>query len=352
MKRWTIAFLAILLIMTSGCMRKKTRYQAEFLSLFDTVTTIVGYSESKQEFTALAETVRAKLTEYHQLFDIYNSYEGIHNLKTINDNAGIAPVKVDGKLLSMLLFAKKQYYTTNAKMNIAFGPVLAIWHDYRVRGIADPEEAEVPPRELLKRAAEHTDIEGLIIDEKASTVFLKDPEMRLDVGAVAKGYAVERVAQELEEQGITSLVLSVGGNVRTIGGKPGKKGTEPWNIGIKNPDQDSPDEELCTIGIKGYSVVSSGSYERYYTVDGIQYHHIIDPITLMPAAYVKNVTIVCRDSGLADALSTAVFNMPYEEGRAFIESMDGVEALWVTNDGKVFYTDGFRKMMNVDDKKR
>jgi len=346
MRRWTIVFLAVLLLVPFGCVRKKMRYQAEFLSLFDTVTTIVGYSESKQEFTALAEEIKAMLTEYHQLFDIYNNYEGIHNLKTINDNAGKAPVKVDGKLLSMLRFAKKQYYTTNGRMNIAFGSVLSIWHDYRVRGISAPEEAEVPPLELLKRAAEHTNIDNLLIDEKASTVFINDPEMRLDVGAIAKGYAVERVAEILEKRGISSLIISVGGNVRTIGGKPDKKEIVPWNIGIKNPDQESPHTELCSITVKDCSVVSSGSYERYYTVDGIRYHHIIDPRTLMPAAYVTNVTIVCRDSGLADALSTAVFNMPYEEGRAFIEKMDGVEALWVTKDGEIRYTDGFGKLLN------
>ncbi len=350
MRRWIVGLLVVLMIAASGCVRGKNRYQAEFLSLFDTVTMIVGYAENEQEFTELAKEIKKKLTEYHQLYDIYNNYEGINNLKTINDNAGKAPVKVDERLLSLIKFAKQQYYATNGKINIAFGPVLAIWHDYRTRGIENPEEAELPPRKLLLNAAQHTDIEGVIINEEASTVFLKDPQMRLDVGAVAKGYAVERVVQELESQGVTSLILSVGGNVRTIGGKPGKRGTEPWRIGIKNPDEDSPDTELCSIAVTDQSVVSSGSYERYYTVDGIRYHHIIDPRTLMPAAYVTSVTIVCQDSGLADVLSTAVFNMPYEEGRAFIEGIDGVEALWVTNTGQVRYTDGFKKMM-VNDKK-
>ena len=345
MKRLIILLLVVLLMFAAGCAKKTTRYRAEFLSLFDTVTTIVGYAESKEEFTALAERVKKKLTEYHRLFDIYNLYEGVNNIKTINDNAGIAPVKVDEELIAMLLFAKEQYYATDGKTNIALGPVLRIWHDYRENGIADPLNAEVPPRKLLESAARHTQIEGMIIDEEASTVYLADPGMRLDVGAVAKGYAVERTAQYLEGEGVTSLLLSVGGNVRAIGGKPGKNGMEPWNIGIQNPDKESPKTELCNVLISGYSVVSSGSYERYYTVDGRRYHHIIDPSTLMPAAYFTGVTVICRDSGLADALSTAIFSMPLEKGREFVKGIDGVEVLWVTEAGEVVYSEGFRDFL-------
>lgn len=351
MKRLIISsLLAVMLMAAPGCGKKTTRYQAEFLSLFDTVTTIVGYSKSKAEFTALAERIKDKLTEYHRLFDIYHSYEGINNLKTINDNAGLAPVKVDVELIAMLLFAKEQYYATNGKTNIAFGSVLQIWHDYRERGISDPLAAEVPPRKLLEDAAGHTDIEGIIIDVEASTVYLSDPRMRLDVGAVAKGYAVERTAQYFEAEGIPSLLISVGGNVRAIGGKPGKKGMEPWNIGIRNPDKESPATELCNVLIAGYSVVSSGSYERYYTVDGKRYHHIIDPSTLYPASYFTSVTVICPDSGIADALSTALFNMPLETGKKFVAGLDDVEALWVTDSGEVVYSPGFESFLKVDRK--
>lgn len=347
MKRLLISLLAVMLITAPGCGKKPTRYQAEFISLFDTVTTIVGYSEREKEFTALAGRIKDKLTEYHRLFDIYHSYEGMNNLKTINDNAGIAPVKVDQELISMLLFAKEQYYATGGKVNIALGAVLRIWHEYRERGISDPLNAEVPPRELLERAAGHTSIDNIIIDEKASTVYLSDPGMSLDVGAVAKGYAVERTAQYLEGLGVSSLLLSVGGNVRAIGGKPGKNGMEPWNIGIRNPDKESAATELGSVLISGYSVVSSGSYERYYTVNGTRYHHIIDPNTLSPASYFTGVTVICRDSGIADALSTAIFNMPLEKGKEFVEGLDDVEALWVTVNNEIVCSEGFKSFLKV-----
>ncbi len=351
MKQLIISLLAVLLIIPSGCAKKTTKYQAEFLGVFDTVTNVVGYSENKEEFTTLVGRIKDKLTEYHRLFDIYHNYEGINNIKTINDNAGKAPVKVDRELISMLVFAKKQYYLTDGKTNIAMGSVLRIWHEYREKGISDPLKAEIPPRELLEQAARHTNIEDIIIDMKTSTVCLSDPEMSLDVGAVAKGYAAELTARYFEDQGISSLLLSVGGNVRSIGGKPGKNRIVPWNVGIKNPDKESKEIELFSVLISGYSVVSSGSYERYYTVNGTRYNHIIDPSTLMPASNFTDVTIICRDSGVADSLSTAVFVMPLEMGKKLIEGLNGVEALWVTVTGELVYSKGFKRFLETDNEK-
>ena len=199
---------------------------------------------------------------------------------------------------------------------------------------------------LLQEANEHTNIDDLVIDAAASTVYIRDPLMRIDVGAIAKGYATEQVAQYFEKQGVTNLLFSVGGNVRALGGKfdDGSDLVVPWKVGVKNPDLDSSETELLTVAAEDCSVVSSGIYERYYTVDGAQYHHIIDPKTLMPAAYYAQVTIVCKDSGLADALSTAAFVLQHEEALAYINAMDGVEACWVLKDGSRFYSDGFETL--------
>jgi thiamine biosynthesis lipoprotein len=286
MKKILTVCLCFILLCSAGCARTETkRYQAEFLSLFDTVTTIVGYSDSEAHFKEFAEQVRCKIEEYHKLYDIYNIYESINNVKTINDNAGIAPVKVDSKIIDMLQFAMDEYEATGGAVNVALGSVLEIWHDYRDAGLNDPESAELPPMEALQEAALHTDIGNVIIDGAASTVVIKDPLLRLDVGAVAKGYAAEQVAQYFEGQGVTSLLLSIGGNVRAIGEKliPDSAGEKRWNIGIQNPDKSSPDMEIMNVLINGISVVSSGISERYYVVGGEQYHHIIDPATLMPA---------------------------------------------------------------------
>ncbi|MDR0923768.1 MAG: FAD:protein FMN transferase [Hungatella sp.] len=342
----TLAALTMAAVNTAAIgAKKEQRFHAEFLNLFDTVTQIVGYSKNKEEFTQIATDVHDELEIYHQLYDIYNDYEGIANIKTINDNAGKNPVKVDQKIIDMLKLAGEAYEQTDGKVNAAMGSVLSIWHDYRTKGIENPETAEVPPMDQLKEAALHTDFSKVLIDEEASTVYLEDPDMRLDVGAIAKGYATEQAARSLEARGIDHVLLSVGGNIRAIGIRADGK---PWKLDIQNPDLDSDKKAIDTLNLDGYSLVSSGDYERYYIVDGMRYHHIINPDTLMPSAYFRAVSIVCRDSGWADALSTAIFNLPYEKGLALVEGMEDVEAMWVLPDSSIKTSSGYEAYRSND----
>ena len=309
-----------------------------YYDYFDTVSGIFSYcGDSAEEFAANCEAAAAVLEEYHRLFDIYYEYAEVNNLKTVNKNAGIAPVKVDKKLIDFLLYAKDIYVLTDGATNIAMGAVLRLWHDAREDGIDDPDNAYLPDEGALLEAAAHTNIENLIIDEQAQTVYLSDPLMSLDVGAIGKGYATERAAELLIERGVTSYALNIGGNIRTIGTKASGDG---WITGITNPDKSSEEEFVCRVSIKDISLVSSGDYERFYVVDGKPYHHIIDPKTNMPAEYFSSISIFTKDSALADALSTALFCMSYEDGLALTEKIGGVEVIWVDGDGTLTMTDG------------
>lgn len=353
-KKAAVILLSILILLNgSACGKKSSRYEAEFLRLFDTLTKIVAYSDNEADFTEQAQLIHDNLEEYHKLYDIYNDYDGINNLKTVNDNAGIAPVKVDRRIIDLIRFSMDWYEKTDGKVNIAFGSVLKLWHDCREEAGEDPEQARLPQWAQLVEAARHTDIHKIIINEDESTVFLEDPDMRLDVGAVAKGYATEEVSRIARENGFTSGLISVGGNVRAISGKSvnseangSDDGTVPWKVGIQNPDLDSENTELLGINLTDASLVTSGIYERYYTVDGKNYHHIIDPETLYPAEYFMSVSIVCRDSGAADALSTAVFNMSLEEGIELINSLPETEALWVLKDGELRFSENFKSLIS------
>lgn len=315
-----------------------TRYTASFLDVFDTQTEVVGYGTSEEEFTEQVTLLKERLTFYNNLYDIYHDYEGINNIKTINDNAGVAPVTVDEEIIRLLQYSKDMYELTGGKLNIAMGSVLTIWHDYREQGMADPAQARLPEMEELQKAAAHMDIDDIIIDEAASTVYLADPEMSLDVGGIGKGYAVQRVAEYAKELGIENILLSVGGNVAAVGEKP--DGSR-WKLGIQNPDTDSEEAYSRKVQVKDESVVTSGNYQRYYVVDGVRYCHIVDPDTLMPANYFASVSIITADSGEADALSTAVYNMPFEEGLAYVNSLEDVEAMWIFEDGSVEYSEKF-----------
>ena len=338
MLRGISLILALVLVLT-GCAGpaqiEQSQYNATFLTLFDTVTTIVGRAESREAFTEKAQAVHDKLLVYHQLFDIYNDYEGINNLRTVNDNAGLSPVKVDPILIDLLADCKEYYSLTQGRVNVAMGSVLALWHQARSHGLDHPESAGLPDMAALEEAAAHTDMDDVVIDRENSTVFLSDPEMRLDVGAVAKGWAVQRVAEESPR----GLLISVGGNVCATGPKD-ETGT-PWVVGINDPDGG---EYLHTIYNTDSAVVTSGDYQRYFLVEGKAYHHIIDPDTLMPGTLWRSVTIVCEDSGLADALSTALFLLPLEEGQALAEEW-GAQVLWMDAAGALHYTPGFRELI-------
>jgi len=343
MKKVLAVCLALCLLLTTltGCQAKKTKYTAYFFEYFDTVSTIIGYAESQEEFDTVCDEIETLLQEYHRLYTIYNRYEGLNNLATINavSDGAHDVVPVDRKIIDLLLFAKEMYETTDGMVNVAMGSVLKLWHVYRNAGIDDPENAELPPMEKLTEAAQHMDFDHVVIDTENNTVFLKDPKMSLDVGAIAKGYAVERVAQTLEEKGITGYLLNVGGNVRTVG----MAGEKPWNVGIENPDksdEDTPHIEF--LHLSGESLVTSGSYQRYYYVDGVKYHHIIDPATLMPATRYQSVSVLTKNSGQGDAFSTALFLLEYEDGLALVEATENVEAMWVMPDGEQRYSSGFK----------
>ena len=285
----------------------------------------------------MAEEILSQLADYHKLYTIYHRFDGMENLCTINElvDGAHRTVKVDRRIVDMLLYAKEMYTVTDGMMNVAMGSVLSLWHDYRTIGKDNPDEAALPPMERLNDAAGHTDITKMVIDEENCTVTLTDPQMKLDVGAIAKGYATERIAISLEEKGIEGFVLNIGGNVRTIGTKPDGA---PWVVGVENSDGE---EYLAYLQLTGQSVVTSGSYQRYYTVNGKRYHHIIHPNTLMPAEGYVSVSVVCKDSGLGDALSTVLFCLSKEKGLALVESMPDVEAMWVSEDGSQTVSSGW-----------
>ena len=333
--------VVLLLCLLTGCgttaaEKEVTVFEASFLTLFDTVTFVKGTAESKEAFEEKATLIHDELQRYHQFFDIYNDYEGLNNIKTVNDQAGISPVTVDPEIIALLQDCVRYYEQTGGKTNVAMGSVLRLWHDARNDGIHDPENAALPEMERLEEAAQYTDISGLVIDEANSTVYLSNPNLRLDVGAVAKGWSVQRVAEKLP----SGFLISVGGNVCATG--PKFEDT-PWVIGIQDP---ASDEYLHTLYVNDFSVVTSGDYQRAYMVDGKMYHHIIDPETLMPAAYWRSVTVVCPDSGLADAMSTALFLLPLEQGMALAEKSN-VQALWVNAAGEEFMTSRFAEMIRT-----
>ena len=335
---------AILLIIAAlfapcGCKKTDAKYKYAFFDVFDTVTELTVYAASETAAEDAARATHERLIYLNKLYDIYNEYDDAVSLMEVNRRAAIAPVEVSAETMALLKFAKEAYELTGGRVNAAMGSVLSIWHDYREAGLADEANAKLPPMELLEQAAEHTDINSIVLDEAKGTVFFTDNMVRLDVGAIAKGFAGQLVMDELSlrigEGQISAALLSLGGNICAAGAKP--NGDE-WQIAVQSPRGEG---NAATVSIASGYVITSGDYQRYYTVNGIRYNHIIDPDTLMSADKYASVTVVSSNGALADALSTALFIADIDEGRAMLSRVDGAEAMWITHDGSITQTGGF-----------
>lgn len=339
-----IGVLALLLILV-GCSKGKEKYTSTFYDTFDTQVLYVEYADSQSEFDQNAQFVQDEFVRLHQLYDNYRTYEGINNVMTINLNAGKEPVKVDEDLFNMIKFSLDNYDKVLGKTNIAMGKVLDIWHNIREENEGkEDSEIVLPNNEDLIEANKYTNIKNVVLDEENMTVYITDPNMGIDFGAVAKGYAVEIVAKELEEKGIKNASINAGGNVRTIG-SPGD-GRKTWGVALQNPDVESSDY-LDVLYIEGSdSVVTSGDYQRYFMKDGKRYHHIIDPNTLWPSDTFAAVVVVTKDSGLADLLSTALYLSTKEEAEQIISNYDDeIGIIWADHDGNKTFTDNMKDLM-------
>lgn len=307
---------------------------------FDTSFTLIAYTENENKFNQVIDQLRTEMSTYHKHFDKYNTYEGINNLKTINDQAGKEAVVVNEHIIKMLLMAKEQFDENYQKFDPTLGAVLEIWHDYREKGNdlnSQDEYGILPPLEELQTAKECTGWDLVEIDESQNSVYLKEECASLDLGGIAKGYATELVAQTLYESGLKHFSLSSGGNVKVMGLKP--DGT-PWKIGIGEPAFIPLDTSVDVLTIdEELSIVTSGDYQRYFFGPDMEIvHHLIDPETLFPLHYYRSATIVTKDSGYADLYSTVLYLLDYETGKQWIKQHNEkhpdlqVEAYWVIDE--------------------
>lgn len=326
MKKYIIVLMIVMLTLF-GCTPTESNTlkrfdQSTFEAGFDTVIRLIAYTETKEEFKTYFDQLSNDFLALNKFFDKYNEYEGINNIYTINKEAGKQPVVVDRVIIDLLLTSKHWYEDGHQLLDVTLGAVLNIWHDYREAGLiqnTDGKGGLIPSMQELEEAKKCTGWEFVEIDEANSTVFINNACASLDVGAIAKGYATEYVARKLEEKGLKHALISAGGNVRSINNKG--DGT-PWGVGVELPEMFS-ENSADTLRLPfSTSIVTSGDYQRYYTgIDGKLYHHLINPNSLFPETYFRSVTIVTKDSGIADALSTILFLMPYEEGVAYIDQL-------------------------------
>lgn len=307
---------------------------------FDTITTFMAYTKDEEEFEHYVSVLNEELKKYHELYNSYDAFEGVNNFRTINENAGKEAVAVDPKIIELIEYSKEMYDLTGGKINIAMGSLLGLWHDAREISVNNPDEAKIPEESVLKKASSHKDINAIEIDKEKNTVYISDPDVRIDIGAIGKGYATKIIAKRLEEEGLKHGILSVGGDDVLIGDNPASENSY-YKIAIQNPDlEDKENPYSSVVSLRNTSVVTSGDYQRYFMVDGKRYHHIIDPETMYPSTKWRSVSVILDDIAEADTISTYLFILDYEEGLEFAKKV-GAEVLWIDEDYNSFATEGW-----------
>lgn len=309
---------------------EKEETQNEFISetgfYLDTIIEIKIYNPDDNSEEIIDKAI-GKITELEQLLSVHIEGSDIWNLQK---NAGVQPVKVLDETLEVIQLSIEHSELTNGVFDITIGPLVDLW-------AIDPPEGYIPTEEELETILPKVDYEKLIINEGNKTVFLEDEGMIANLGAIAKGYIADEVKEVLIENGVENAIINLGGNVLLVGGRPDNTS---FKIGIQDPNSERG-RYLGVVSAEDISIVSSGDYERYFEVEGNRYHHILNPITGYPADNeLRQVNILSENSALGDGLSTSVFLMGLEDGMALVESMDNIEAIFLTKDNKIYLSSG------------
>ena len=321
MKKLIILFITLLLV--TGC-SKNTNVETYNMFYMDTYIEVKLYdtSNSKEIFDDIDDIYKS----YHELTDRYNSYDNIKNVYYLNEVLKInESVEIDSKLSNVINYGLSMYKSTNGYLDIAIGNVVDVWKSYREKGNGVPTLFELMDSGSIK-------IEDITLK---NNIYTKTSDVKLDLGAVAKGYVTELVGKYIESKGCTKYLINAGGNIKVGDSYKSTK----YKIGIETPFDTS--KVYKVLNVENTSIVTSGSYQRYYEYNGVNYNHIINPKTLYPENYTKSVTVITKDSGYADILSTYLFLLPIKDGIKYVNSLDNVEAIWYAD--KIYYSDGFDK---------
>ena len=316
-------FLFLAAALFSGCTMKKSGPISRTGFYFDTVISIAIY-DSEDE--TILDGCMKMASHYDQLFSAQKEGSDIWNV----NHAKGKPVTVDSDTADLL--QKALYYArlSGGRFDPTLGGVSSLWN------FNGQTPGPVPAASDISSALTHVGYQN--IELSGNTVTLKDPDTQIDLGAIAKGYIADQMKSYLQKQGVKSAIINLGGNVLLVGSKPDH---ESFTVGIQKPFADNS-TYITTVSASDLSIVSSGTYERYFEQDGKKYHHILDPSTGYPVEnHLLGVTILSKRSVDGDGLSTTCFVLGLDEGMKLIESLPDTEAVFITDDDQLHYSSGF-----------
>ena len=300
---------------------RKLEYSKNIMKM-DTYINIKLYSKNRKADKILNE-VEYIYNKYDILADAYTKHDNVINVYYLNNDLKIdEKIEIDKKLSELIKYGLNMYDETDGYINIALGNVIDVWKKYR---------DDIPQLfELITSGS--IDINDVYLE---GNEYMRKSDVKLDLGSYAKGYVTEIVGEYLENEGINKYLINAGGNVK-VGSSYKSDG---YAVGIEEPFNTSKIYKV--LHVENESVVTSGSYQRYYEYNGKNYNHIINPKTLFPDNYTKSVTVITKDSKKADILSTYLFLLPIDDALEYVNNLDDVEAIWYSDE--IYYSNGFDK---------
>jgi thiamine biosynthesis lipoprotein len=288
--------------------------------LLGTVVEIVALGPERE---VLEGAVGAAFTEIARIEGLMTPHHPASDVARLTAAAG--PLEVSAETAAVIARGLQVAAASGGAFDLTLGRLKDLW-------AIEGEAPHLPTAAELARALAGTGPGSLTLTGR--TVSKRDPALAVDLGGIAKGYAVDRAIAVLAEGGVKLASVNAGGDIRVLGDRAGR----PWRIGIQHPRQ--PGEILATIELADVAVVTSGDYERFFERDGVRYHHLFDPRTGLPARRCQAVTVVASEAVLSDALATAVFVLGPGPGLELLRHFPGVEGLVVAADGTVTTTPG------------
>ncbi len=320
----SLATAAFICISLSGCAAVSKEPMTYTDTVFDSVIALTIYDSKDQE---ILDECKSMCHKYDAMFSATNPDSEISKI----NQAGGNPVEVSSETATLI--KKGLYYgkLSNGAFDITVGKVSGLW-DFTA------ENPTIPDAAAIADALEHVDYRKVLVS--GNTVTMQDPEASIDLGGIAKGYIADQLKKYLEKEGVRHANINLGGNVQTIGGKP--DGSD-FNIGIQEPFSETG-IPITSVKINDQSIVTSGTYQRYFEKDGTIYHHILDPKTGYPCQNgLSSITIITDSSLTADALSTTCFVLGPEEGLKLVNQLDNVDAVFIDNENEITYSNNFMK---------
>lgn len=281
---------------------------------------LVSHSETEAE-----RHLNAAISEVKRIEALISSWNKTSQTALINANAGIQPIKVDDELFHLIKRSLRISKLSDGHFDISFASLDKVWYFHKPL-------VKIPDSTAIKNSIKHINYKHIILDEKARTVFLKDKGMKIGFGAIGKGYAAEKVKALLKSKGVKAGLINASGDIASWGDHPK---TKAWKVAITNPNTQNKDN-IAWFDLHNSSVVTSGNYENYVTINNTKYTHIINPKTGWPVQDVKSVTLFANNAELCDALSTTVFVMGKNKGLELINKLKGIECIIIDNSDMIY----------------